>query len=116
MKNAEICLMGWAEFAVSELRERTWETQAMFKHAPLVNAEKMRFWYNIMMLSNDAADVNESAPTTVVQRFLRDVLCSKCCGLDAYVQRAPSKVCAHHGRERERERERGWERERQRQR
>ena len=90
----------------------------MFKHAPLANAEKTRFWYNVMKLSNDAgADVNESAPTMVVQRFLRDALCSKCCGLDAYVQRAPSKVCAQRERGREREREsaraRASERERE---
>lgn len=68
---------------------------AILKHAPLANAEKIRFWYNVMKLSNDStADLKESVPMTTVQRFLRDILCSKCSGVDSYVQRAPSKVRA----------------------
>jgi hypothetical protein len=68
---------------------------AVFKHAPLANAEKLRFWYDVMMLSNDpCANINESAPTTTAHRFLRDILCSKCSGVDSYLPRAPSKVRA----------------------
>lgn len=52
---------------------------AIFKHAPLENAEKLRFWYNIMKLSNDSTcDLNESTTVGVTSRFLRDVVCSKC--------------------------------------
>jgi len=66
---------------------------AVFKHAPLANAEKIRFWHHVMKQGNDpSADLNESTPMSVVCRFLRDVLCSKCSGFDSYLPRAPSKV------------------------
>lgn len=68
---------------------------ATFQHAPLANPEKARFWYNVMKLSNDSeCDLTESTPTSVACRFLRDVLCSKSSGLDAYIKSAPSKVLA----------------------
>jgi len=66
---------------------------AIFKQLPMAQHEKLRFWFNIMTLSNDpTAELNASAPIGVVCRFLRDVVCSKCSGFDSYLQRAPSKV------------------------